>query len=393
MRVIVAGLAALYPVGGVAWDYLQYAIGLHRLGHDVVYHEDTWSWPYDPVARTRTDDPAYSTGFVAGFFERYAPELAGQWHYRHIGESSHGMPAERFGSFAADADLYLNVSGASPIPAGLGAGCLTAFVDTDPGYNQIVLAERPDWSENVDRWVDSVRAHGRHLTYAENIHGPDCGVPTLDLEWTPTRMPVVPDLWADLPPPPADAAWTTVMTWDEFPGPLVHGGREYFSKGPPFERILSLPSRVDVPLGVAVGGRRAPVERLRESGWAVVDGPEATRTPESYRAFIAGSRGEVSTAKDVYVALKTGWFSTRSACYLAAGRPVVVEDTGFSRAVPTGEGLFAFTTAEEAREAIERVEAEPAAHRRAAADIAREHFGYDRVLGRLLNDLGFDGAG
>ena len=143
------------------------------------------------------------------FLERYAPALSGRWHYRHIGESSHGMPLERFQAFAADAELYLNVSGASPIPDGLGPGCVTAFVDTDPGYNQIVLAERPDWSENVDRWVDSVRAHDRHLTYAENIHGPDCGVPTVGLEWTPTRMPVVPDLWAGLPPPPADAAWTS----------------------------------------------------------------------------------------------------------------------------------------------------------------------------------------
>lgn len=190
LRIIVTGLVGLYPVGGVAWDYLQYVTGLFKLGHDVYYHEDTWSWPYHPVERTYTQDPGYSARYLADFFERYEPGLKDRWHYLHLHEKSCGMSRERFDEVAASADLFLNVSGACIIPENLPPQCVKAFVDTDPGYNQIMLSERFSWSENVDRWCASVSSHDRHFTYAENIHGPDCLVPRLDFDWKTTRMPV-----------------------------------------------------------------------------------------------------------------------------------------------------------------------------------------------------------
>lgn len=386
-RIVVAGLAGLYPVGGVAWDYLQYVIGLHRMGHDVFYHEDTWSWPYDPVAAARTDDPAYTVEFLDDFFRRHAPDLRERWHYRHLHEESHGAPRGAFERFAADADLFLNVSGGNTIPEALGADCVRAFVDTDPGYNQIVLAERPAWSENVDRWAESVAAHDIHFTYAENVDADDCAIPDVGTEWIPTRMPVVLDLWDDLPPADPSAPWTTVMTWNAFAGPLVHGGREYFSKDRSFESVLRLPEAIDAPFRIAIGGMGAPTDRLQAAGWEIVDAPSATRTAEDYRDLIAGSCGEFSVAKHVYVALLTGWFSCRSACYLAAGRPVVVEDTGFSRILPTGSGLLAFTDMPEARDAIERVSRDYDRHRRAAREVAAGHFDSHRVLTRLLDAL------
>jgi hypothetical protein len=159
LRIIVAGMAAQYPVGGVAWDYLQYAIGLRRLGHEIVYHEDTWCWPYHPLSRTMTDDPAYSAAYLRDFFVCYAPELAESWHYLHLHETSFGMSRAAFDDFARTADLFINVSGGSFFPETLSPSCLKLFVDTDPGYNQIVLSERPSWSENVERWCAGVRAH------------------------------------------------------------------------------------------------------------------------------------------------------------------------------------------------------------------------------------------
>lgn len=389
LRVIVTGLVGLYPVGGVAWDYLQYAIGFARLGHDVYYHEDTWSWPYHPIDKTYTADPCYSAGYIRDFFNAYAPELRDRWHYLHLHEHSHGMSREAFDAVAKSADLFLNVSGACMIPEELSPRCVTVFLDTDPGYNQIMLSERFEWSENVDRWCASVAAHDQHFTYAENIHGEDCIVPHLDFKWKTTRMPMVCDLWSPAGRSVADGsphAWSTIMTWNAFKGKLIYNGVEYASKGAEFERILDLPGRVARPLKVAVGGVSAPLDRLASAGWTVVDGPEATVTPSKYQDFILGSRGEISTAKHVYVAMRTGWLSCRTTCYLAAGRPAVVQDTGFTSIVPCGEGLIPFNTVEEAAEGIARVEADYSRHAAAARKLAVEHFSADRVLSQLVDD-------
>jgi hypothetical protein len=388
LRIIVGGMVGLYPVGGVAWDYLQYVIGLAGLGHDVYYHEDTWSWPYHPVENTATADGEYSARFIGEFFEQYAPELRWRWHYLHLHERSYGMTRSAFDEVARTADLFLNVSGTCFIPESLSPTCIKSFLDTDPGYNQIVLSEGFAWSENVDRWRAAVAAHDRHFTYAENMHGPDCLVPKLGIAWRTTRMPVVTELWARLAanPAPPGSPWTTVMTWNAFKGKLVYQGIEYQSKGPEFEKLLDLPGMTALPLKIALGGKSAPLDRVQAHGWQVVDGPSATLTPERYQAFIGVSRGELSTAKHVYTALRTGWFSCRSACYLAAGRPVVVQDTGFPPGLPVGEGVLPFSTQQQAAEALREAEADYARHARAALEIAHEYFGSERVLTRLLED-------
>jgi hypothetical protein len=388
LRIVVTGLVGLYPVGGVAWDYLQYVIGLSRLGHDVFYHEDTWSWPYHPVERTRTAEGTYSARFIADFFACYAPDLQDRWHYLHLHETSFGMERATFDEVARTADLFINVSGACMIPEDLSPRCVKVFIDSDPGYNQILLSERFAWSENVERWCSAVAQHDCFFTYAENIHAADCLVPKLNFPWKTTRMPVVVDLWDGARPasPRETASWTTVMSWDDFQGPLVYRGVEYRGKGPEFEKLLDLPRRTGLPFRVAVGGAKAPLERLRHHGWSVIDGPRATATAEDYRSFVRSSRGEISSAKNVYVALRTGWFSCRSACYLAAGRPVVVQDTGFSSRFPVGEGLLAFTNADEATAALRQVEMKPEQHAAAALAIARECFESGSVLHRLLED-------
>lgn len=389
LRIIVTGLVGLYPVGGVAWDYLQYVVGLARLGHEVCYHEDTWSWPYHPVQKTNTAEGDYSASYIGDFFKTYAPDLVERWHYLHLHETSFGMRREAFDRMAETADLFINVSGACMIPENLSSRCLKVFLDTDPGYNQIMLSERLAWSENVERWCRSVQDHDRHFTYAENIYGTDCLVPHMAFSWKPTRMPVVLELWEPLShrPAPNEAPWSTIMTWNAFKGKLVYQGIEYGSKGAEFEKLMDLPRRLQVPLKVAVGGKTAPLERLAENDWEVVDGPEETLTPASYQEFIRRSRGEISPAKHVYVAMRTGWFSCRSACYLAAGRPVVVQDTGFSTIYPGGEGLLPFATEEEAVAAIREVERDYQRHAGAALAVAREYFDACKVLTKMIEDL------
>jgi len=386
LRIIVTGLVGQYPLGGVAWDYLQYAIGLSRLGHAVYYHEDTRCWPYDPVSCSRTDRADHSARFLSEFFAAHAPELSDRWHYRHLQRESFGMSEEAFAAIAGSADLYINVSGAGIAPDGLAGRCTTVFIDTDPGYNQILLAEHPPSAANVGSWADAVADHHRHFTYAENIHGTDCRVPKVGIAWSTTRMPVVLDRWAACPPPADHHPWTTVMTWNSFNGPLVHDGVEYFGKGAEVEKIIDLPTSTDQHLLAAVGGTEAPLERLRAAGWEVVDGPARTRSADDYRDLICASRGEVSAAKHVYVAMRTGWFSCRSACYLAAGRPVVVQDTGFSSVLPTGAGLLPFSSLAEALSQLAEAAAHHPLHAAAARDLAVEHFGSDQVLSRLLDE-------
>jgi len=388
LRIIVAGMVGLYPVGGVAWDYLQYVIGLAQLGHDVYYHEDTWNWPYHTVRKAFVADGTYSAGFIRNFFRSYAPELLDHWHYRHLHEKSYGMEFTDFNQVARTADLYLNVSGAGMIPDHLSPTCVKVFVDTDPGFNQIVFSEKPAWSENVERWCALVRNHDRYFTYAENIHSPNCRIPKLDFCWKTTRMPVVIELWQPIAKiqPRAETPWTTIMTWNAFKGKLLYKGVEFESKGSEFMKLINLPRYTELRFKTAVGGVTAPLGQLARHGWDVVDGPQITRTPGQYREFIACSRGEISPAKHVYVAMRSGWFSSRSACYLAAGRPVVVQDTGFKGVLPTGKGVLAFSNLEEAIADIEMVEGDYATHAKAARRLAEEHFNSKLVLSRLIEE-------
>ncbi|HUF08256.1 MAG TPA: hypothetical protein VMO47_02970 [Rhodothermales bacterium] len=386
LRIVVTGLVGRMPVGGMAWHYLQYVMGLARLGHDVYYHEDTWCWPFHPVENSEVETGDYSAGAIQHFFEQFAPELADHWHYLHLHSQSFGMDRVRFDEIARTADLFINVSGASFIPDDLSEHCVKIFIDTDPGYNQIMLSERHAWSEFVDRWFDIISAHDRYFTFAENIGAPDCLVPRLGWKWTPTRMPIILDTW-QLGEPRPSAPWSTIMSWNVFKGKLVHNGREFGDKRQEFEKIINLPSRSPGNFRVAVGGQDAPVEELADRGWDVVAAPEISLTPEAYQAFIRESAGEISVAKNVYVAMNTGWFSERSACYLASGRPVVLQDTGFSEILPVGSGLLVFSNLDEAAAGIDAVAANYAAHSKAAREVARTCFDSDVVLAELLGNL------
>jgi hypothetical protein len=385
LRIIVTGYVGSVPVGGVAWDYLQYVVGLARLGHDVTYHEETRAWPYDPVKKALSPDFGYSAQFINNFFKQYAPDLQDRWHYVHPEHESAGMSRREFDEIARTADIFLNVSGASSIPQEISPNCLKIFLDSDPGYNQIMMRNKIDQGRKVPGFI---RCYDRHFTYAENIDNPDCLIPEVNVDWRPTRMPVVLDYWRSSAGRPlvADLPWTTVLTWSRFTKKLFHNGISYLGKASQMERFIGLPGLVDPQIAIAIGGAEPPISKLAANGWSILDGPEVTLTPQRYQEFIEGSRGEVSVAKHVYVAMKTGWFSCRSACYLAAGRPVVVQDTGFSNVLPVGKGVVAFNTIEEAAEGIHRVEADYSQHAKAARGLAEEWFDSDRVLSELLEE-------
>ncbi len=387
LRIIVSGLAALQPVGGMAWHYFQYVIGLARLGHDVYYHEDTWTWPFDPEKNQNSEYGDYSARFISSFFDRYAPNLREHWHYLHLHENSFGMSRKKFEEVACSADLFLNISGANFIPESLSGNCVKVFVDTDPGYNQVMLSEKFKWSENVERWCEIVASHDVHFTFGENLNAEDTLVPKAGLNWVPTRMPIVLDLWPYVSGPTKYSDWTTVMSWNVFKGPVIYDRIEYGDKRVEFHKILSLPKLTGVSVNLALGGGKAPTSLLTENHWNIVDAPTVTRSAEDYMRFITTSRAEISIAKNIYVAMRTGWFSDRSACYLASGKPVVLQDTGFGKYLPVGRGLIAFDTLEGAVEAVQAIEHEYDRHSKAAREVALQYFDSNRVLREMLSSI------
>ena len=384
MRAVVTGMIASYPVGGVLWDYGQYLLGLERLGFEVFYLEDTGWQTYDPIRGAYSEDSSYAIRFLERSLAALSPALGARWHFRDMNGKTCGMSAAAVAEVISTADLFLNVSGGTLLRDEYMACRRKVLIDSDPGWNH--FRNYPKWDAHP-RWqgTHGYRAHDYFFTYAERLGRADCVLPSLGLAWQPTRPVVVLDQWREEPP---GQNWTTVMTWKNFQEPIVHNGVAYGTKEMEFEGIEELPARVRVPLEVAVGGTEAPVERWRSQGWRVADAQSVSRTPESYRSYIQSSRGELSVAKNVYVATRSGWFSCRSVCYLASGRPVVVQDTGFSDLIPTGAGLFAFRNLEEAVNGIASVESDYSRHQQAARELARNYFDSDKVLGQLLARIG-----
>lgn len=384
MRAVVSGCIGTCPVGGVAWTYGHWMAGLEQLGFEVWYLEDIGAESWDPVEQRMRGDGAYSASFLAGALERVCPGVAARWHLLAPDGTAHGVPRERMLEVVAGADLLLDVSGTLLLREEYLACARKVLIDTDPGWNHFVMFPRS--LEGADPpGVAGIRAYDHFFTFARRIGRPGCPLPDLGIDWQPTRPPVCPELW---PPGPPGGRWTTVMSWDNYAQPILHAGRRYGARELEFPRFEDLPRRVGAALEVAVGGGDPPVDRWRERGWRVRDAYPVSGTPEAFHDYVRASRGEFSIIKNVYVATRSGWFSDRSTCYLAAGRPVVMQDTGFPDFDPTGAGLLAFSDPEGARAAIAEVEGDYDHHRETARELARTHFSADTVLTDLLARVG-----
>ena len=383
MKAVVTGMIATFPLGGVVWDYGQYVLGLEQLGFEVTYLEDAGIPGYDPRRGTYEVRNEYGATYLPAALAALSPSLADRWHLRTAEGTTYGMPSGDLLDAIADADLFLNVSGAALVrPEYRRAARRMVLIDTDPGWNHFVEYAKWDAGKRWPEEVHGYRDHDVFFTYAESIGRQGCLIPSLGLDWHPTRPPVVLDLWK---PEGVATTWTTVMTWDTFRQPIEHDGATYGTKEREFPKVEDLPRRVNVPLEIAISGTSAPTERWRGLGWSVRQAEVASGTPDEYRSYVQRSRGEFSVAKNVYVATNSGWFSCRSACYLAAGRPVVLQDTGWSQIVPSGDGLLPFTTIGDAGQALRAVERDYEAHSAAARDIACTTFDSRRVLGDLVD--------
>ena len=366
MRVIVTGLVATYPVGGVAWDYLQYVQAFHALGCDVHYLEDTGQWVYDPAAQTFTADVGANLRYLAGGLASLDPALERRWTVRGPDGTLHGRTEAELAALCAGTELFLNISGSCWLREPYRAARVKAYVDTDPCYSQarIAAVDAGVADESTRFSVDLMRRHDVFFTNGEHVGAPDCLVPTCGIRWHPTRQPIALANWPVRSAP--DGPFTTVMSWKIEPTPPVVGGRTYGGKDVEFERFLDLPARTPETLEVALAGA-APRDRIVAAGWRLREGHTVSATMAAYRDYVLGSRGELSVAKNAYVATRSGWFSTRSA---------------------TGPGLHAFSTAAEAVTALAAIRADYARACAHARDTAEAYFAGDRICARLLADAG-----
>jgi hypothetical protein len=376
-NVVVCGIAGQLPLAGVALHYLQYCLGLRDLGVNVVYLEDNRAWPYHPFLDEPDEQARYTVPWLAEMFAAF--DLP--WAYRDPLGRYHGATETDVHGWCAAADLLLNLSGGHRPDDHHRAAKVLAYVDTDPGFVQVAAAN----GDPVTRsWL---AAHDLLFTFGERIGQPGCRLPEAGFEWRPTRQPVHLGFWDAVTSPPGDV-YTTVMNWRAYK-PTEWKGEAWGQKDAEFPLVRNLPAATGLPLELALGGADAPRAALEQEGWRIVDPREPTRDVWTFRDYLAASRGEITVAKQAYVRSRSGWFSERSANYLAAGRAVVAQDTGWTHVVgEPSAGLLAFTTSDEAETALKAVDADAAGHGAAARELAARHFAAPAVLERLLSDAG-----
>jgi len=377
-RIIVTGMAFFVPLPGVIYQILHYLIGLRQLGYDACYIEDSARWVYDSTARAVVPDAAGNVAIVSSVLDAYG--FGGKWAFRNDHDTGrcYGMRDEDIRCLYRECDALLNVTGQSLNDHQLDCP-RRLYIETDPFASQVRFA-RGDGDER-----SRLLAHDTWFTFGENIGAADCGIPPIGIDWLTTRQPVVLELWQPPEGTPAGVSYTTITTWENQVEGIIYDGDEYFwQKGREFEKFFDLPRHSSESFQLALSVDDATLQALTDAGWTCAPADEVANDTATYRAYIWQSRGEFTVARDQYVRPRTGWFSDRSACYLAAGKPVITQETAFSKVLPTGRGLFAFRTVEEIVAAVEQIEADHAGHSSAAREIAAEYFAAEKVVASLM---------
>jgi GT2 family glycosyltransferase len=382
-KIVLLGFLSHFPVAGVAWQTMHYLVGFQRLGFDVYYVEAHGCTPSKLMQHENDDGPARAAAYIDRIMRRIGLEHS--WAYHSIYDSRYlGLSESRLKELYKTATLLVNLHGSHlPTPELAATGRLI-YLETDPVDVQI------DLFHQKAETLQYLSPHTAFFTYGENVGRPDCLVPApQQFNFRPTRQPVVLDFWKREGCGGGEC-FTTVGNWRQPWRELNFKGEVYrWSKHLEFEKFLSLPSKVNQAFELALSSfTDADLQTLANHGWKVRSALEISTDPDRYRDYVTGSRGEFTVAKDQNVRLRSGWFSDRAVTYLAAGRPVITQETGFSNFLPTGHGLFGFSTLEDAVQAVEQINGDYQKHAQAAVTIAREYFGHEVVLGQMLNELG-----
>ena len=383
LTILLSGMIAGDPYqGGATWAVLQYWLGLRRLGHDVYFVE--------PIAESALQPPKYQIpnsktkiierSLNAEYFKQVAAQFGLEGYGTLLmGTETVGLAYDELRQLARNADVLINISGMLTDPALVEPISRRVYLDLDPAFNQLWHAV-----QGIDM---RFAGHTHFVTIGLAIGTPECSVPTCGYEWIKTLQPIVLEHW-----PLAENinyGFTTVGNWRGY-GSIEHEGTLYGQKAHSLRRFFELPMQARerfMPALAIHANEERDLEALHKNGWTLLDPAEVAATPDDYRQFIQRSKAELGIAKSGYVVSRCGWFSDRSVCYLASGKPVLAQETGFSRFLPTGEGLLAFNDTGDVLAAIDRINADYRRHARAARRIAEEHFESDHVLAQLLEEI------
>jgi hypothetical protein len=388
LQLILLGAMGRVPFAGMAWEVLHYVEGFRRLGHDVYYIEDTNTWPYDPEQDGSSEDCRHAVEYIARAMDWAG--LGDRWAYRAAEPDGriYGLSESCFSRLFEQADVLINHGASTRLREEHLGVPVRVLLQTDPGGEEILVAEGDPAT------IEMLRAHTHFANWAENFGSPDCVLPVGPFLYRATRMPLVLD-WAT---PPGGLSFrpsclsqlrfTTIGNWQQ-PGENEWKGEVYaWSKHHQFLKFIDLPRRLGQTVELALGSVDSDsIELLVGHGWRVIDAYPFGKDMMPFQDYILRSDGEFTVAKDQYVRMRTGWFSDRSAYYLAAGKPVITQDTGFGKFLPTGEGLFSFNTMDDIVAAFEAIRSDYARHSRAARAVAEEYFRAETVLAKLIDDL------
>lgn len=378
MRIVILGYIIRGPYGALCWHHFQYIYGLKKLGHEVLFIEDSDDYPgfhnYSSIETAKYSGFA----FIETLFQKYG--LKDKWAYfDSLSGDWYGVSKSKVMEFCSTAHIVINISAVNPVREWWANIPVRVFLDTDCVFTQIrMLQEQP--------LMDLAKSHTCHFTLGENVGQDDCKVPTAGFTWKTTRQPVVLDLWKNQPPNPK-GPWTTIMHWDSYKV-VEYNDEKFGMKSAAFEEFFTLPGLVpDERFEMGIKCDEKIAARLNGYGWNVIDPLQPTKTPWTYQGFIGSSKGEWSVAKHGFVYSKCGYLSERSLNYMASGRPVVIQDTGFSKFFPTGDGLLAFSNLDEASTCISLVNENYSFHCHRAREIVEECAASDAVLTKFLKDI------
>jgi hypothetical protein len=382
-KIVVFGILFWYPLAGVTFQFLHYLIALRRLGYDVYYVEDSARWIYDPKLNDLSPDPTANLAAIVPTLEGHG--FAEKWAFRgkYPDGKTYGMTDAQIDALYRDADAFLNITGAQELRDEHLQVKRRIYVESDPFASQVKVAK------GDAGMIRTLAAHDTLFTFGENIGAADCGIPVERFKWHPTRQPVLLDLWS-VAEPKADAPFNTITTWHN-KGKNIEwrGDTWYWTKDREFEKFIDLPKRrPSVGFELAAGVSAQVHELLTSNQWRLADSIGVSTSIDGYRDYICHSRGEFTVARDQYVRPNTGWFSDRTACYLAAGRPVITQETGFSKFYGGDAGLFGFKTMDDILAAVDAIDSDYSKHCRAARAIAEEFFTAEKVVASLMQCAG-----
>jgi hypothetical protein len=385
-KIVVMGFMGSMPIAGVIWQHIHYVVGLRRLGCDVYYLEDSARLPYNPQTFEVTNEFDYAAQVLNRLSQEFG--FRNRWGFcaRYLPHNpTAGLSLKRIGQLYRDADAILNICGTQEFNDDLLVSDRILYIESDPGVEQIKI------DKGVKSTADYLRRHRALFTFGENIGTKDFPVPTHGFKWLPTRQPVVTDLWKTSRAPARAAVFTSVANWSTSGlKDITWRGKKYlWSKSREFLRFTAAPKKSGEPFELATNIEDAKTQkRFLRNGWYFRCPLQMSVEYWSYRDYVRRSKGEFTVAKDQYVRLNTGWFSDRSACYLAAGRPVITQETGFTRNYGGELGLLSFRSLDEIVDAVKIINANYAKHCRAARALAREFFEAEKVVKSILDRAG-----